>query len=214
MRTRHRNSMSRWIGHVAAAMCILVAAGGCVPMPTQFDGETLRQARTLVVLPLADAPGADTAGSGKLVRGELVTQILGTGALQGTDLRVEQFEAKVAQLGYDNRDRYDPTVAAAVAKDMGTDLAVCGELIQYGKKQEYGGGAVLIIAGGETTTWHQVSLSMRVVRATDGKIVYTGTGWGQAREGYTQATSQACTKALAALKHFYATQEQRKRQGK
>ncbi|MEI7834968.1 MAG: DUF4136 domain-containing protein [Planctomycetota bacterium] len=177
---------------------------GCdLVLPVQFDGQAIVNARSIVLVPLADAPGADATGSGKLVCGEFMTQLVGMGQYRVSNLTGESFTAAIKQAGYDERDRYDPALAAAIAKQTGADLAVSGELMQYGKKQEYAGRDVLIVVhGGETETYYQVSVSLRLVRAADGKVVYTGTGTGESKEGLPQATSIACTGALKSLKEF------------
>ena len=178
--------------------------GGCdLTLPVQFDGPAIVNARSIVLTPFADAPGADATGSGKLICGECLTQLVGMGQFRVTNLTAENFAAAIKQGGYDERDRYDPALAAAIAKQAGADLAVSGELMQYGKKQEYAGRDLLIVVhGGGTDTYYQVGLSLRLVRASDGKVVYTGTGVGESREGLPQATAIACTAALKSLKDY------------
>ncbi len=187
---------------IAGVMAAALAAG-CEPIkPTLFDGEALLGARSAVVLPLADAPGVYATGSGRLLRGITITQLLEMGGMRLIDLPTKKFGEMVGAAGYDAQDCYDPTVAAAVAKKIGADIAFSGELIHYATQKEYSGTTVLVVAGGGTSTRHLVSVSVRVVRATDGKIIYTGTGTASHLDGYTQASTQACKKALAVLKHF------------
>lgn len=191
-------------GRVFLALLVPAILSGCdLTLPLQFDGPAIVNARSIVLVPLADAPGADAAGSGKLVCGECMTQLVGMGQFRVTNLTPENFDAALKQGGYDERDRYDPAVATAVAKQAGADLAVSGELMQYGKKQEYAGRDVLIVVhGGGTDTYYQVSVSLRLVRASDAKVVYTGTGLGESKEGLPQATAIACTGALKSLKDY------------
>ena len=194
---------------------LLIAIGGCEPIvPTQFDGGALMSAGTIVVLPLADAPGPDGSGAGKLLRGDLITQMSEIGQFRVINLTTEVFSAMLQKVGCDGRDCYDPSLAAAVAKEMHADLAVCGELLQYGKKKEYSGGRAMLglFGNSQTTTWHQVSLSLRIVRASDGKIVYTGIGDSQAAEGYSKAASEAAAKAMKSLKEYFQYRRQQARQ--
>jgi len=53
------------------------AAVGCAPpRPVLFDAAALKAARHVVVLPLADAPGQKTEGSGKSFRAVIEQQLL------------------------------------------------------------------------------------------------------------------------------------------
>ncbi|MBL7132535.1 MAG: hypothetical protein ISS78_00420 [Phycisphaerae bacterium] len=189
-------------GLVAAAL-----AAGCEPLrPTLFDAEALLAARRAVVLPLADAPGAQAVGSGKLLRGIAITQLFETGGMRIIDVPIDKFESMVKSAGYDVQDCYDPTVAAAVARQAGADIAFSGELSHYATQKEYSATAVMVVAGGGTSTRHLVGVSLRVVRASDGKIIYTGTGAAGDMEGYNKALNEACKQSLAALKHLLAQQ--------
>ena len=193
---------------VLAGMVAAVLAVGCEPIrPKLFDAEALLAARSTVVLPLADAPGPQAVGSGKLLRGIAITQLFETGGLRIIDVPIDKFESMVKSAGYDVQDCYDPTVAAAVAKQAGADIALSGEFSHYATQKEYSATTVMVVGAGGTATRHMVGVSLRVVRASDGKIIYTGTGAAGHTEGYTQAATEACKQALASLKHFL-TQKQ------
>jgi len=185
-------------GMVAAALAV-----GCEPIrPKLFDAEALLAARSTVVLPLADAPGPQAVGSGKLLRGVAISQLFETGGLRIIDVPIDKFESMVKSAGYDVQDCYDPTVAAAVAKQAGADIAFSGELSHYATQKEYSATAVMVVAGGGTSTRHLVGVSLRVVRASDAKIIYTGTGAAGDLEGYNKALSEACKQSLDSLKYF------------
>ncbi len=190
-------------GLVAAALAV-----GCEPIrPKLFDAEALLAARSMVVLPLADAPGPQAVGSGKLLRGIAITQLFETGGLRIIDVPMDKYESMVKSAGYDVQDCYDPTVAAAVAKQAGADIAFSGELSHYATQKEYSSTTVMVVGTGGTSTRHLVGVSLRVVRASDGKIIYTGTGAAGDPEGYNKALTEACKQALASLRYFL-TQKQ------
>ena len=196
--TRPSDELRRRPGRLLTAALAAVLLSGCdLDTSVPFDGPAV------VLVPFADAPGVNATGSGRLVGGEFLTQLVAMGQYRVSNLTGETFTAALKQAGFDERDCYDPALAAAIAKQTGADLAVSGELMQYGKKQEYAGRDVLIVVhGGETETCYQVSVSLRLVRAADGKVVYTGTGSGESKEGLPQAAAVACTGALKSLKEF------------
>jgi len=115
-------------------------------------------------------------------------------------------ETKLAETlkksGLDIVDAYDPEVAAEIAREFKADTAVTGQLLHYTIQREVSSTTVVIITGGETKVTHWVSVSLRLVNAADGKIIYTGTGTAQDPEGFTNAASQAVKQALASLAYF------------
>ena len=187
-------------------MAILAAAGvlaGCEPVkPALFDAEALRSARRLVVLPLADAPGPEGARSGRIGGGAAMAELVKMGSYRVIDLPPDELKAALAKTGYGLADRYDPAVAAAVAKTLGADAAVAGEITHYGTQKEQTAATVTYVSSSKTVTTHWVSLSLRIVRADDARIIYTGTGTASAKESYSPACDAACAQALAALKHL------------
>ncbi len=209
-RANSSRSQARRLGSIPAGWTVVLAGlvvvalvAGCEPVrPKLFDEEALLAARSAVVLPLADAPGSQAVGSGKLLRGIAITQLFETGGLRIIDVPIDKFESMVKSAGYDVQDCYDPTVAAAVAKQAGADIALSGELSHYATQKEYSASAVLVVASGGTSTRHLVGVSLRVVRASDAKIIYTGTGAAGDLEGYNKALSEACKQSLASLKYF------------
>ena len=197
---------SGWTAVLAGVVAAALAAG-CEPIkPKLFDAAALLAARSAVVLPLTDAPGAQAEGSGKVLRGIAITQLFETGRMRIIDVPIDKFESMVKSAGYDVQDCYDPTVAAAVARQAGADIAFSGELSHYATQKEYSATAVMVVAGGGTSTRHLVGVSMRVVRASDGKIIYTGTGAAGNLEGYNKALIEAYKQSIAALKHLLAQQ--------
>jgi curli biogenesis system outer membrane secretion channel CsgG len=188
---------------LAWAVVAAILSAGCEPArPPLFDAEALRAIQRMVVLPLADAPGDKSSGSGKVARGVLVTELLQAGRFKLVSLSEEEFQAALKKVGYVAEDSYDSAMAAAVAKEMQADAVLVGELPHYGTQQEQASTAVLIVAGGRTETTHWVSVSIRIIRASDAKIIYTGSGTASAKEGYSPAAQAACRQALAALTHL------------
>ena len=188
---------------VLAGLVVAALVAGCEPVrPKLFDEEALLATRSTVVLPLADAPGSQAVGSGKLLRGIAITQLFETGGLRIIDVPIDKFESMVKSAGYDVQDCYDPTVAAAVAKQAGADIALSGELSHYATQKEYSSTTVVVVGTGGTSTRHLVGVSLRVVRASDAKIIYTGTGAAGDLEGYNKALTEACKQALASLRYF------------
>ena len=206
-RSKRLASMASGWTAVLAGVVAAALAAGCEPIkPKLFDAAALLAARSAVVLPLTDAPGAQAEGSGKVLRGIAITQLFETGRMRIIDVPIDKFESMVKSAGYDVQDCYDPTVAAAVARQAGADIAFSGELSHYATQKEYSATAVMVVAGGGTSTRHLVGVSMRVVRASDGKIIYTGTGAAGNLEGYNKALIEAYKQSIAALKHLLAQQ--------
>lgn len=185
-----------------AAAAALTAAGCAPPRPALFDAQALAHADRLIVLPLADGPGPKAKGSGAVLRGAAIRELLhmpDVGVLNVTD---DQLQETLTKLGFAVQDCYDPAVAAEVGRALGVDAVVTGEVTHYDTQQEQAQTTVMIVTGGGTDTIHWVSAALRVVRSKDGRIIYTGRGCASHPEGYTQAAQTVCKQALASLKYF------------
>ena len=184
----------------AAFVCALV---GCQPVrPKLFDEAALNFARSALVLPLADAPGRDSLGSGAAARGVIVDNLLNVCEFDIVNLSDKKLHAALKETGLSIEDCYDPAVAAELAVKFDADIAVTGQLLHYAIQQKMATTTVLIIAGGGTEITHWVSVSIRIVDADTGKIIYTGHGTAQNAEGFTAAAEMATEQAFAALAHF------------
>jgi hypothetical protein len=176
---------------------------GCEPpRPKLFDTDALRAAGTVLVLPLADAPSEEATGSGAAFRGTIEQSLLNDCNLNVINLSETKLAEALKKTGLDIVDCYDPAVATEIAREFKADLAVTGELLHYTIQREMSNTTVVIITGGETKVTHWVSVSLRLVNASDGKIIYTGAGTAQDPEGFTNAASQAVKQALASLAYF------------
>jgi curli biogenesis system outer membrane secretion channel CsgG len=189
------------------ALVLLVAAcAGCEPVYSPLvDVDALETTQRVIVLPFADAPGT-TGGqqAGMAARGVTLTELMRAGDFTVVNVSPERLKEALDATGYAAEDCYDPVVAAAVGKELEVDAVVCGELMQYGTIQEVSSTAVMIVAGSETKTTHWVSISVRIVRSSDGNIIYAGSGTSSSPEGYTPAVSEACKQALTELKSVMA----------
>ena len=189
----------------AIVLGLLCAASlfGCEPpRPKLFDENAIRTARTVLVLPLIDAPGEPAIGSGAAFRGTVEQHLLNGCKFDVIDLSKAKLSEILKDTGLDVMDCYDPAVAAKIARKFNADLAVTGELPHYAIQREMSSTTVVIITGGKTKTTHLVCVSIRIVNASDAKIIYTGTGVAQDPEGFTNAASQAVKQALASLAYF------------
>jgi len=193
--------------HVRAALATVAVTtallAGCEPArPLLFDAESLTAARRVVVLPLADAPGPQGTGTGRAVVGVIVGELVEMGRFDVINVTDESLQEALEATGYSLADRYDPSVASAVGKQMGADLVVSGEVVHYAAQKEHSSTAVLITSGGQTETTHWVSLSLRIVRSGEAQIVYAGEGTASSKEGYTPAAVAAAGAAMASLRYF------------
>ncbi|HDY65374.1 MAG TPA: hypothetical protein ENH84_03965 [Phycisphaerae bacterium] len=188
---------------LAGAAFVTALVGGCEPVrPVLFDEVALTVMKTVTILPFSDAPGPDAIGSGRSVRGVIVTELLRLPELNIQNLSPEKVSAALNAAGYIAEDCFDPVVAADVARRLNVDAVVVGELLHFGLEKQHVTTSAMFVTGGETKTNHWVSLNLRIVRAADAKIIYVGSGTAQSRDGYTPAAGKACKKCLASVKYF------------
>ena len=189
------------------SLCLTCLVGCEPPRPKLFDENAIRAARRVLVLPLADAPSKEAIGSGAAVRGAVEQNLLNDCGLDVVNLSETKLAEIMKKTGLDIVDAYDPDVAAEVAREFKADTAVTGQLLHYTIQREMSSTTVTFITGGETNVTHWVSVSLRLVNAASGKIIYTGTGTAQDPEGFTTAASQAVKQALAALAYFLTSRK-------
>lgn len=200
---------------LAGVLPALCALAGCAPArPPLFDAEALAQADRVIVLPLADGPGPKANGSGKVLRGAVIRELLHMPDLGVINLTDENLQALLQKLGYAVQDCYDPMVAAEVARALDADTVVTGEITHYDTQQEQARTTVIIVTGGGTDTTHWVSANVRLIRAKDAKIIYTGTGTASHTEGYTQAASSVAKRSFASLRYFLEHEKKKRKPGK
>jgi len=187
---------------------MLLLAGCQPPRPALFDPDALRAGKRIVVLPLADAPGQEAQGSGKVVAGVVAAELVHMGYHDVLNVSPAALDAALRRAGHAPSDVYDPTVAAELARDLGADVTVTGELLHYGTQREQNASKIILLAGsGQTRTTHWVSLGLRIVPAGEPRVIYAGAGTAGAAEGYNPAAREACRQALAALKRFLDRQK-------
>ena len=192
-------------GLVAAAGLIALVLGGCAGAPVLESAADLAGITSVIVLPIVDAPGPAAKGSGRVVTGEIIGELVRMGRYNVIHVPQKKLDEAIAATGYALSDCYDPAVAGALAKQLKADAAVCGALTHYGTQKEHSATTVLITSGGGTAVTHWVGLNLRLVTAGYGKTVYTGAGWGQSKEGYTAPIKQAVKTSFTDLsKHFAA----------
>lgn len=187
--------------HAAALAAALLATGGCQPGGMSLlDRESLRSAKRVVVLPLADAPGPDGRGSGQAAAGAVTAELLRIGYHDVVDVGSAALEEQLRKAGYAPSDVYDPVVCSELAKALGADAAISGALLHYGAQREHSESKVLIINTGQTRSTHWVAMNVRLVTAKDAKIIYVGSGSASSMEGYAPAAKSACESALDTMK--------------
>ena len=196
---------------LAGALAVgAVAMTGCQPADSPlFDGDAIAAARSVIVLPMVDAPGNEGAGSGKVTAGVLMAELVQMGRFNVIHVAPEKLKEALARSGYSASDCYDPAVSAALGKELAADAVVCGEITHYGTQKEHSSTAVFIVAGGGTQTTHWVSLNLRMVKAGEGRIIYVGSGTASSKEGYTAAVASAAEQAIASLRRLITRLEKK-----
>ena len=195
---------------VCALAVAAVATTGCQPAHSPlYDPDAVAAARSLIVLPMVDAPGAEGAGSGRVVSGVVISELVRLGRFNVVHVSREKLNEALTGSGYSASDCYDPAVSAALGKELDADAVVCGELTHYGTQKEHSSTAVLVVAGGGTQTTHWVSLNLRMVKAGEGRIIYVGSGTASSKEGYTAAVASAARQATASLRRLIARLEKK-----
>lgn len=163
------------------------------------DRKALTDGGNFIVLPFADAPGEQADGSGRVVTGAIAAQMLLEPNVKLFDVGPIKLNEALEATGFDEMDVNDPVVAAAVGRKLDAQFVITGELIHYATEKQASSNTVWIFQGGGTKTRHWICLHLRVVRASDGKIVYAGHGSSCSDEGYAAAAENACEEALADL---------------
>jgi hypothetical protein len=192
---------------ILSSLCVTCLVGCEPPRPKLFDENAIRATKRVLVLPLADAPSKEASGSGAAFRGSVEQELLNDCGLDVINLSKTKLAEITKKTGLDIIDAYDPDVAAEIAREFKADTAVTGQLLHYTIQREMSSTTITFITGGGTNVTHWVSVSLRLVEASSGKIIYTGTGTAQDPEGFTNAASQAVKQALASLTHFLTTQK-------
>ena len=188
---------------LAGAAFVTAFVGGCEPARSVlFDESALMVMKTVMILPFSDAPGPDATGSGRSVRGVVVTELLRLPELNIQNLSPEKVTAALNAAGYIEGDCFDPVVAADLARRLNVDAVVVGELPHFGLEKQQVTTSVMFVTGGDTKTNHWVSLNLRIVRAADAKIIFSGSGTAQSKDGFTPAADKASKKCLASVKYF------------
>ena len=198
-----------------AACCVgaLAVVQGCVPpLPPSADAAALRAVKRTIVLPLADGPRPTKAErSGYALQSAMMPELLSIPGLTVINVAPAQLKETLDKLGYAMEDRYDPVVAADVAKALGADTVITGEITHYDIQKEKGESAVFIFTDGSTTTLHWVSANIRVVRASDARIIYAGGGTASSPTGYAAAAEAVCKHAFHAMRAFLEHERKQKR---
>ncbi len=206
-RNKRSNSYLPGVLLLACTAAAMFPLAGCQPpRPALFDADALTAARRLIVLPLVDAPGPEGKGSGRVVSGAIIADLLRMGRFDIVNIPRKKLMSALEKTGYALQDCYDPVVAAAVGKELNADAVVCGELTHYGTEKEHSTTYIMIAGGGQTDTRHWASLNLRIVSPADGSIIYNGTGNASSKEGYTSAIRSAVRQATGSLGHFLRQQ--------
>ena len=116
-----RKAPVRWILPAILAAGLSLVGGCAVARPTLFDAEALQSSRTLIVLPMVDAPGPSGQGAGRVVSGFLVGEFLKMDKYDIINVPASRLQEICDELGYAAEDCYDPAVAAAVGAKLKAD---------------------------------------------------------------------------------------------
>lgn len=176
--------------------------GGCMEESVLVDRKALAGGGNFIVLPFADAPGEQADGSGKVVTGAIAAQLLLEPKVKLFDVGGSKLATALKETKFDAMDVNDPIVAAELGRKLGAQFVVTGELIHYATDKQASSSSVWIFQGGGTKTRHWICLHLRIVRASDGKIVYAGHGSSCSDEGYAAAAENACEEALQNLDYI------------
>jgi curli biogenesis system outer membrane secretion channel CsgG len=163
------------------------------------DRKALADGGKFIVLPFADAPGEQADGSGQVVTGVIAAQMLLEPNVKLFDVGPLKLTQALEKTGFDAADVNDPAVAAQIGRALGAQFVVTGELIHYDLEKQASSSSVWVFQSGDTKTRHWVCIHLRIVRASDGKIVYAGHGSASSGEGYAGAAENACEEALKNL---------------
>lgn len=176
--------------------------GGCVKESVLVDRKALADGGKFIVLPLSDAPGEQADGSGEVVTGAIAAQMLQEPNVKLFDVGSAKLKKALEESGFDAMDISDPVVAAELARELGAQFVVTGEVMHYAPEKQASAGALWIFQGGGTTSRYWVCLHLRIVQASNGKIVYAGEGTAVSQEGYAPAAEQACEQAFKQLDYI------------
>jgi hypothetical protein len=188
---------NRWLLLVSLAGTLVL--GGCMEESVLIDRKALADGGKFIVLPFADAPGEQADGSGKVVTGAVAAQMLLEPDVKLFDVGPSKLKKALDETGFDAMDVNDPVVAAEIGRKCNAQFVVTGELIHYATESQASSGSLWVFRGGGTKTRHWICIHLRIVRASDGKIVYAGHGSARSEEGYAAAAENACQKALKRL---------------
>ncbi|MBN1943763.1 MAG: hypothetical protein JW849_10765 [Phycisphaerae bacterium] len=171
---------------------VFLGVVGCLPESHVHDAKTLVSAKRVAVMPVVRPEGiADGGGQA----GVLMTELA---AMDYYDVEgVGRFRRALKKAGEAN----DPALQQTVAEKLHLDaLGVCEVTDYRWTTSEKGAWYVVGTASWTECTYH-VSVQIRLT-SPDGKVLYTGRGTAESKEGYGPATLQATRKALALLRNL------------
>lgn len=176
--------------------------GGCMEESVLVDRKALSEGGKFITLPLADAPGEQADGSGKVVTGAIAAELLKQPNVKLFEVGQSKLTEALEATGFDAMDINDPIVAAELGRKLGAQFVVTGEVIHYAPEKQATSGTFWIFHGGKTISRYWICLHVRIVRAADGKIVYAGHGSAVSQEGYAAAAEQTCEQAFRQLEYI------------
>lgn len=183
-----------------------LSAIGCNKPPVKLRHEAaLSKIHTVAVMPFVDAPGEKAKGSGKVMVNAIISRLY-----EFPEIRVVErgrIDALLAESDLSLTGFVDQNSAAQLGKMAGADAVIVGELMQYEAQQNYGsvglGYGQIKGSTGATSYTHRVGVSLRLVNVANGRIVYSKSGTGVDRDGFSEAAEDAVGRALDKLGRFY-----------
>ena len=195
---RHRGT----VGFIVAAGLVALLAG-CAPQTGVHDPYALSQARKVAVMPVLGAPALDGHNAGLMQAGVLITQLanLKRFGVEGPGNLRRAYAAET------DPDPFSRSLQTRLAKDLKIDLLVVAEVTDYRFWKETKSRGWLFGSNQWTETTYRAGVNVRFVTPDDGRLVYTGAGMADSRQGYGPAVLAATQQALNELKLFLAKQD-------
>ncbi|MBI5725803.1 MAG: hypothetical protein HZA50_17720 [Planctomycetes bacterium] len=185
---------------------VVAFACGCEGPSKVYDLDALVSAKTAVVMPATGSPNAAGANAGKAQTGLLINALacLNRYTVQGP----AQFARLIRQQADD--DAWDPKVQQEALKKLSADLIVLAEVTDHRPSSVSKSSNYYFGSKQWTQSVFDVSVTVRVIRAADGKMLYVGNGWATSQESYSQAFVAATDAAMDELRSALASRPVRK----
>lgn len=174
---------------------LVSAVAGCAAQPEIINAEQISRVKTVAVLPFADAPGYNAQNSGQAVAGFVTTELVSQGRYKIAER--SKLNSVISEQDLQDAQLTDAEAAKRIGKLLGVDAIIVGSASQYDMDKTQVYIHIVPIVSKD----YKVGVSIRMIDATNGQVIYAHSASGQSGNNFTEAGQRAAKLLLQPLKH-------------